>query len=411
MSLVSQIRTVDITANEPLLSYELTTSPDPLKASPEDPQTPEVTGELVIVGSRQNRTPADVEWIKVNIPAGTMSPDLSTDLTKATARISLSNWTVRLDTATEEFVFTPTASHTPIGPDTGFTIQISQIPINRTVGSSPITVTESSRTGSSAFRESSTEFNVGKFPPDFYMRNFLCNPLVIDNGGEATLTWERSPNATYELLYGETNLNVTNVTTRTITNIKSDTTFYLRGTAGDTSNPVERILYAQVTVHKPDLNIGNLTVNGEASFNNTVRVSSDVTVENALTVKGLLTADGPTDLITHGQLQSWEYGASTPNFFTYTAPTSGVFLVFLGNTSSDRGTHLTIRREAPDGTILETENVTSAPSSSTGNIRQCVTVPMAKDHRISFENAGQFQNTVLVLWVPFGKSGSEAVQV
>ncbi|MFI1156227.1 hypothetical protein [Streptomyces sioyaensis] len=287
MALVSPTRTVDTTANEPLLAYTLTTSPDPLKASPENPQVPEETGELVIVGSRHSGTPADVQWIKVKVPAGPMSPDLAADLAKVTPRISLSGWTARLDAPAKEFVFSPSAGHAPIGPDTGFTIQLSDIPVNRKVGTSPITVTESSRTGSSAFQSRATTFHVGKFPADFYLRNLICTPLVINNGGDVTLTWERSANATYELLYGDTNLDVTNDTSKRITNVKSDTTFYLRGTTGDSSNPVVRILSAQVSVIKPDLEIGNLIVHGSTQLNGATSTKN-------LTVGGTASLNGAT---------------------------------------------------------------------------------------------------------------------
>ncbi|MEU5544990.1 hypothetical protein AB0G85_21730 [Streptomyces sioyaensis] len=283
MALVSPTRTVDTTANEPLLAYTLTTSPDPLKASPENPQAPEEPGELQIVGSRHSGTPADVQWIRVKVPAGPMSPDLAADLAKVTPRISLAGWTARLDSAAKEFVFTPSAGHAPIGPDTGFTIQLSDIPVNRKVGTSPITVTESSRTGSSAFQSRATTFNVGKFPADFYLRNLICTPLVINNGGDVTLTWERSANATYELLYGDTNLDVTRDTSKLITNVKSDTTFYLRGTTGDASNPVVRILSAQVSVIKPDLEIGNLIVHGTTRLNGAT-TTKDLTVNTANTL-------------------------------------------------------------------------------------------------------------------------------
>ncbi|MEV5484878.1 MULTISPECIES: hypothetical protein [Streptomyces] len=287
MALVSPTRTVDTTANEPLLAYTLTTSPDPLKASPENPQVPEEKGELQIVGSRHSGTPADVQWIKVKVPAGPMSPDLATDLAKVTPRISLSGWSVRLDAAAKEFVFSPSAGHAPIGPETGFTIQLSDIPVNRKVGTSPITITESSRTGSSAFQSRATTFHVGKFPADFYLRNLICTPLVINNGGEVTLNWERSANATYELLYGDTNLDVTNDTRKRITNVKSDTTFYLRGTTGDASNPVVRILSAQVSVIKPDLEIGNLIVHGSTQLNGATSTKN-------LTVGGTASLNGAT---------------------------------------------------------------------------------------------------------------------
>ncbi|MFE6741597.1 hypothetical protein [Streptomyces tubercidicus] len=287
MTLVSPTRSTDTAANEPLLAYTVSTSPDPLKASPENPQAPEEKGELQIVGSRHSGTPADVQWIRVKVPAGPMSPDLATDLAKITPRISLSGWSVRLDSAAKEFVFSPSAGHAPIGADTGFTLQLSDIPVNRKVGTSPITITESSRTGSSAFQPRSTTFNVGKFPADFYLRNLICTPLVIDNGGEVTLTWERSANATYELLYGDTNLDVTKDTSKKITNVKSDTTFYLRGTTGDASNPVVRILAAQVSVKKPDLEIGNLIVHG------TTRLNGAATTKN-LTVDGTANLTGAT---------------------------------------------------------------------------------------------------------------------
>lgn len=287
MALVSPTRTVDTTANEPLLAYTLSTSPDPLKASPENPQVPEEPGELQIVGSRHSGTPADVQWIRVKVPAGPMSPDLAADLAKVTPRISLPGWTARLDAAAKEFVFSPSAVHVPIGPDTGFTIQLSDIPVNRKVGTSPITITESSRTGSSAFQSRATTFNVGKFPADFYLRNLICTPLVIDNGGAVTVTWERSANATYELLYGDTNLDVTRDTSKRITNVKSDTTFYLRGTTGDAANPVVRILSAQVSVIKPDLEIGNLIVHG------TTQLNGAATTKN-LTVGGTANLTGAT---------------------------------------------------------------------------------------------------------------------
>ncbi|MGW0312607.1 discoidin domain-containing protein [Streptomyces flavidovirens] len=263
MSVVVQTQSAQTAAaDDPHLSYTVTTTPSPLKASPENSQVPEETGELVISVARQGGIPADVEWIKVKVPAGTMAPDLATDLAKISPRISLTGWTVRLDAAAKEFVFEPAASHAPIGPDSGFTLQLSDIPMSRKVGTAPVTVTERSRTGSNAFENRATVFNLGKFPADFYLRNFLCEPSIIPNGGDVHLTWERSANATYELLYGDVNRDVTNRTSLDIEGIKSDTTFYLRATTGDPTNPVVRILSAQVTVTKPDLDIGNLTVNG-----------------------------------------------------------------------------------------------------------------------------------------------------
>ncbi|MFE5586533.1 hypothetical protein [Kitasatospora sp. NPDC056531] len=164
MPLVTQQHSAEVPADDPLLCYTITTAPDSLKASPENLQAPEETGEILIVASSRNGTPADVKSIRVKVPAGTMSPDLATDLAKVVPKISLSDWIVTLNTVAKEFVFTPTAEHATIGPDAGIAIQLAQIPINRKVGTAPITVTEKSRNGNSGFQDRSTAFNLGKFP-------------------------------------------------------------------------------------------------------------------------------------------------------------------------------------------------------------------------------------------------------
>ncbi|MER5775390.1 hypothetical protein ABT144_14035 [Streptomyces sp. NPDC002039] len=323
MTVVIQTHDPEISAEvEPLLSYTVSTTPSPLKASPENPQVPEEIGEVVISVARQSGTPADVEWIRVKVPAGAMAPDLATDLSKISPRISLTGWSVRLDAAAKEFVCTPAGSHAPIGPDTGFTIQLSDIPIGRKVGTAPVTVTERSRTGNSAFQDRLTVFNLGKFPADFYLRNFLCEPSIINNGGDVKLTWERSANATYELLYGDIDRDVTNRTSLDIEGIKSDTTFYIRATTGDPTNPVVRIISAQVTVLKPDLEIGSLTVHGSANLNDALTVAGPTTLNGEFRPRSAADA--------HRQ---WElqhiYGSNmvVELTATWTAPTSGLVSV------------------------------------------------------------------------------------
>ncbi|MFF3313174.1 hypothetical protein [Streptomyces sp. NPDC002952] len=303
MTVVIQTQDADTSAaDDPLLSYSVSTTPSPLKASPENPQAPEEIGEVVISVARQSGTPADVEWIRVKVPAGTMAPDLATDLSNVSPRISLTGWTVRLDAPAKEFVCAPTGSHAPIGPDTGFTIQLSDIPMSRKVGTAPITVTERSREGNAAFQDRTTVFNLGKFPADFYLRNFLCEPSIVNNGGDVKLTWERSANATYELLYPGVDRDVTNRTSLDIEGVRSDTTFYLRATTGDPTNPVVRILSSQVVVRQPDLEVGSLLVRG--SFHNLKYCTSDAGTDWNPT-RDELTASAPPSLVPfNGRLYS-----------------------------------------------------------------------------------------------------------
>jgi hypothetical protein len=386
-------------ADEPLLSYTVTTTPSPLKASPENPQAPEETGEIVIAIARQSGTPADAEWIKVKIPAGTMAPDLAIDLAKISPRITLTGWTVRLDTAAKEFVFSPAAGHTPIGPDTGFTIQLSDIPMSRKVGTSPVTVTERSRTGSSAFQNRVTVFQLGKFPADFYLRNFQCEPSVIHNGGNVELTWERSANATYELLYSDVNRDVTNRSNLPLEGIRSDTTFYLRATTGDPTNPVTRILSTQVTVLKPDLDVGSLTVHGTLTANGPITANGTVTSDSTLT----LTAEdialrGRIDLVNESPTLIQDFGnisMSKP----FTAESSGmiVFTGFNGN-RIDSGIQFFLKIKAN-----EIEASTTIDPMDTGSSSLLLNKGARAEITLAYRGASSTAGfTGKAYWIPLG---------
>ncbi|MEE1754434.1 hypothetical protein [Streptomyces sp. SP18CS02] len=396
MTVVTQTQDAGITAaDDPLLSYSVSTTPSPLKASPENPQAPEEIGEVIISVARQSGTPADVEWIRVKVPAGTMAPDLATDLNKISPRISLTGWTVRLDETAKEFVCAPVGSHAPIGPDTGFTIQLSDIPISRKVGTAPITVTERSRTGSSAFQNRPTVFNLGKFPADFYLRNFLCEPSIINNGGDVALTWERSPNATYELLYGDVNRDVTHRTSLDIEGITSDTTFYLRATTGDPTNPVIRIISAQVTVLKPDLELGSLTVHGTSAFNDAL------TVQGPTTLNGVLAVTQDTDAFRKWELAS--LGSDTVGELqqSWTAPTSGWVTVTIRKSAASNSKAVLWSGEAGFNAHAHCPPGTEGASAM-------LPVGAGQDFGYSLSR-GDDGNRIKVDWVAFGVSTRKPV--
>ncbi|MEW1675434.1 hypothetical protein AB0O47_19615 [Streptomyces noursei] len=433
MALVSPTRTTDTTAQEPLLNHALTTSPDPIKASPENPAEPEVTGELIITLSPKFG-PVDVERFKVHVPAGAMASELATNLSAANARISLGGWATRLNDS-DEFEFIPTATYETINPGTGITIQISQLPISRKVGTAPITVTERSREGGKGtFHNRATTFNIGKFPADFYMRDFNADPLVINNGGEVTLTWERSTNATYELLYGDTSLNVTNETTRKITNVKSDTTFYLRGTtSSDPNNPATRTLSAQVTVLQPDIEVRNLTVHGTTQLigdtqTNNLRISAGhtLTADGPTVTNGTFTANGPIDtnetLTAHGLILAKASLAASSDFVVE-ASGKAVFKGSVGLFNTYAVEKLTVPigggswrspSHWPDGMALVhnltdsqlVANVSTGADSYTMYLQsgEKTTFPLARHHTLSLRGQGGIGGDCQVFMIPLGDS-------
>ncbi|MBT2527786.1 hypothetical protein J7E91_20750 [Streptomyces sp. ISL-99] len=394
MTLVVQMQDAGSAANDPLLSYAVTTTPSPLKASPENPQAEEEIGELIISVARQSGTPADVEWIKVKIPSGTMAPDLATDLAKVSPRISLAGWTVRLDAGAKEFVCAPTSGHAPVGPDIGITIQLSDIPVSRKVGTAPLTVTERSRTGSAAFQDRTTVFDIGKFPADFYLRNFLCEPSIIPNGGDIKLTWERSANATYELLYPGVDRDVTNRTSLDIEGVRSDTTFYLRATTGDPTNPVVRIISTQVTVLKPDLEVGNLTVHGTSDLNDAL------TVAGPTTLNGEFSFGKAVDAYRQWELQHIGDGSVTELTATWKAPTSGLVTVTISRSGGESSAMLW------SGNM----NFTAWAHCSPGTSSASAVLPVMKDQNFGYTLLrGSRTTTIKTNWTGLGTGTAKPI--
>ncbi|WP_331767823.1 hypothetical protein [Embleya sp. NBC_00896] len=274
MSLVAQSIAADPDDSQSLaagtvLSYELTTEPDPIRASPAT-GTVELAN-LVVVGSRQAADAIEARKLTVYLPTGTASAELALDLTGIAARTSLPGWTATSDPTGQRIVFAPPSGTATIQPGQGVTIQLDGIRINRQVGSAPVVLELEYRAGSTAWRTDTVTLGVGKFPPGFHLRNLVVTPLVVDNGGEATLTWEASEGATYKLLYDTAEIDVTNRRSYPLTDIRRTTIYYLRGIAQSGNNTVERTLNTMISVNRPDLEVGNLTVNGTMKLGTSFR--------------------------------------------------------------------------------------------------------------------------------------------
>ncbi|MFE7799524.1 discoidin domain-containing protein [Nocardia sp. NPDC057440] len=248
------------------LYFDLNTTPDPVRVSPAsgDPQR----ANFVLVGSRRSTTAIECRKITVTVPTGNNSPDLTPDLTSATAQISLPGWTPSTNTATKTITFTPTSGYAEIGRDQGVTVQLMGMRINTEIGSAPLKITLSWREPGytdpeDGWEDGITIFDVGKFPPDFHMANFMAEQLIIDNSDSVKLNWEASGVSSLRLIYDAADINVLNEATYTVNNVDHTTVFYLRATVQVGTNTVERTLSVTVTVRVPDLEVRNFTVLGE----------------------------------------------------------------------------------------------------------------------------------------------------
>ncbi|WP_331766669.1 hypothetical protein [Embleya sp. NBC_00896] len=285
----------DALAEGTVLSYELTTDPDPIRVSPAT-GTVELA-DLVIVGSRQAGTAIEARKLTVYIPTGTASAELALDLTGIAAQISLPGWTPTSDPTNQRIVFAPPSDATRIEAGAGVTIQLGGIRVNRQVGSVPIPIElEYRAVGTSAWRTDTTTLGIGKFPAGFYLRNLIVRPLIVDNGGSATLTWEASEGATYKLLYDLAEVDVTSRRTYPVTNVRHTTVFYVRGIAQSGNNTVERTISTTLVVNEPDLVVNNLTINGITTANGELVANGQVTAKRDLAVTGSATVGRNTTL-------------------------------------------------------------------------------------------------------------------
>ncbi|WP_190813005.1 hypothetical protein [Saccharopolyspora pogona] len=249
------------------LEFGYNSSPSPVRVSPST-GTVELA-DLVIVGSRRLSGPIECSEITLVIPTGTNSPDLALDLDGIPAQTNLPDWTADTSEQTKTITFKPTSGFATIAKDAGVTIELIGVRINRQVGIAPLRVQVRYRApGDTEWDTDTVTLEIGKFPADFYLRNFVAKPLVIDNGDSVKLTWEAGGYGSLRLLYDTYDLNMheeNGETGYTVHDVRKDTAFYLRATVPVGSGTMERILSTLVSVRVPDLDVGTLFVRGGIS--------------------------------------------------------------------------------------------------------------------------------------------------
>ncbi len=248
------------------LYFALTTSPETVHVSPSvaDPKL----ADFIFVGTRRGY-PIHCDKITLTVRTGTDSHQLALDLDGIDPLNSL-DWTPEVRGQT--IIFTPaTADYAEIAADKGVTIQLMKVKINAEIGSSALDVEvrfrDADSTDPNAWVTDKTTFDIGKFPPDFYVSNFIPDKLSIDSGEGITLSWDVGGATSLRLLYEAAEVNVLSYVKwppgdEKIT-LRNTTVFYLRAGIQAGTSFIERILSATVSVIRPDLELGSLIVHGD----------------------------------------------------------------------------------------------------------------------------------------------------
>jgi hypothetical protein len=208
----------------PLLTYNVTSNPDPIQASPTTGNSSLAT--LVIVASNSTSRIIDCKSIVFSFPVGQNAKDFSGDTT-GIQTTPPSGWSIEQSSG----VFTaapdtPVAGH--VGP-AGLTFVFSQIKVNQQPGTFDLTVTETTATQTGVL-----VIPLGKFPPQFIVKPLKASPLSVGPGGSTTLTWCGSSGATYVLQYNDVVITKTTdgqplpaIGSYAVKDLQEDTTFSL----------------------------------------------------------------------------------------------------------------------------------------------------------------------------------------
>ncbi|GAA4764692.1 hypothetical protein GCM10023329_08250 [Streptomyces sanyensis] len=267
-----------------LLPYEPSTDPKPLRVS--SAEETEYGSVNINVGSGIT-TPAWCNRITIRVPVGAGAEHLTTE--GADIRTGASTgWTPSPPTISGGFAvitFTPARAVQFTGQIV--TLTLSNIAVNRTAGQVSVEIIESSSTTNGSFTNKNAAVEVDKFPAGFVFRNFAPEKIMVENGEVAVLHWEGS-DAKYTMHWGDTPAGVPLDKERvwpTPRGLTTVTGFMLRAevTAGGVT--LTHTLTTAVTVRIPDLVVRNLTVQGPATFADSVSLSNtgkDLTVAGSV---------------------------------------------------------------------------------------------------------------------------------
>ena len=251
--------------SDTLLSYAVSANQSPIQASPQGGDPSLLT--LLIVVSNSTHQLINCQSISFSFAQGTDAKDFFSDST-GIGITAPTGWKLTQDGS----LFTATPDTTENGEIGGsaLTFVLSDIQVNEQPGTTQMTITENTTNNSGTL-----DILLAKFPPQFIVGQLKANPLMVEQGGSTTLSWNCTGGATYALQYlaadGHTLINITETTdgkplpavgSYTIDNLQvNPTIFYLIVTlmVNENDPPLVFNSWFPVTVLIPSVQINSFT--------------------------------------------------------------------------------------------------------------------------------------------------------
>ena len=280
-----------------LLAYSFDTYPTPLQVSPDDDDKRQ-HGIITVVVSNRDTQPVDCEQIKITLPVGDGTSKLTATSDTLSAFVYSNDaakaWEVSKDQDTEGnriLIATPNDAGRVITSSDSLVFYIYYIQVNKQIGNFSLDIEERTSEGGTRFAPKRYTQSFSKFPHGFFFKdlavyketqgegNTVITPITeLDNSGEeerVTFAWHGASNATYTLFYsgqqdpnGEI-INGNNEGGKTWWSstepipIRDTTTFVLKASVKQGSEPLEAYLSTTVVVNKPEIKALSLRKSGD----------------------------------------------------------------------------------------------------------------------------------------------------
>jgi hypothetical protein len=319
MATVTQIAQSDANI---LLTYSVATTPSPIQVSPQsgDPMKATLT---IVANNPDGATPVYVQQLTIALTVGKDAASLVAPGTTFKAMVSSANpgWQISDPTVDGIVTITPISGGTVTVTTDGITIVLYDIIVNKTVGTTQIVISEEASTSSiGPFDPNALGVYEGKFPYAFFAGDFHATAIQVNNGGQTTLAWIGSQNATYTILWGANTQDVSSVRSWQTPKLYDTTTFYLQVSFTQQGETVVQYFSLTVAVANPSIVATTLEVLNTATMDSTLTTKGNTTLQGTLTVPAgtttlrdavanSMTVHGTasSSLLTSGGVQSTSY--------------------------------------------------------------------------------------------------------
>ncbi|MFE4396107.1 MULTISPECIES: hypothetical protein [Streptomycetaceae] len=310
-----------------LLTYTL--HPTPLPAGGR--------GALRITVANRRATPVTCDSVTFTLPVGSAPSDCATTHDAEFRAVDESRWRLRSDDSAKDsasFTATPTE---PLAPGERHTFEISGIAVGEQAGTARLRITELARGDGEAPRTAVQARPVRKLTADLVLSDFTPDHAAVGHDGTVVLSWTCTPPpaADYVLYYGDNqsvevngDIDANGNGRWTSPPLDTTTAFLIQQSSTSGGDVVQHTLTTAVTVTNPDMEVGNLSVNGTTSLLGAVQQFD--------AVKDLpLTRTAPTDGFLHGYIKTTDSGSPATLQIAITAPGADAPLPSISVQSTD----------------------------------------------------------------------------